>query len=64
VELHITEGGSRFLVEALNESALDLALVVTRGVDPTVPGTELIPLLAEELVVVSATGSAMPESSH
>lgn len=61
VELHITEGGSRFLVEALNESALDLALVVTRGVDPTVPGTELIPLLAEELVVVSATGSAMPE---
>ena len=61
VELHITEGGSRFLVEALNEGALDLALVVTRAVNPTVPGTELIPLLAEELVVVSAAGSAMPE---
>lgn len=57
VELHITEGGSRFLVDALNESALDLALVVSRGVDPAPPGTELIPLLTEELVVVSAAGS-------
>ncbi|MET3903117.1 LysR substrate-binding domain-containing protein [Paenarthrobacter sp. 4246] len=55
VELHITEGGSRSLVGALNESALDLALVVTRGADPAVQGTELIPLLTEELVVVSAT---------
>ncbi|ASN18795.1 LysR family transcriptional regulator [Arthrobacter sp. YN] len=61
IELHITEGGSRFLVDALNESALDLALVVTRGVDPTVKGTELIPLLTEELVVVSAAGSAAHE---
>lgn len=61
VELHITEGGSRFLVDALNESALDLALVVTRGVDPPAPGTELIPLLSEELVVVSAARSATPE---
>lgn len=57
VELHITEGGSRFLMDALNEGALDLALVVTRGADPTAPGTELIPLLSEELVVVSAAGS-------
>ncbi|WP_043470973.1 LysR family transcriptional regulator [Arthrobacter sp. Rue61a] len=61
VELHITEGGSRFLVDALNESALDLALVVTRGTDPAVQGTELIPLLTEELVVVSAAGAASPE---
>ncbi len=61
VELHIMEGGSRFLMEALNESALDLALVVTRGVNPTVPGTELVPLLSEELVVVSAAGSATRE---
>lgn len=61
VELHITEGGSRFLVDALNESALDLALVVTRGTDPAVQGTELIPLLTEELVVVAAAGSASPE---
>lgn len=60
VDLHITEGGSRFLVDALNESALDLALVVTRGAEPSVPGTELIPLLSEELVVVSAAGSPLP----
>lgn len=57
VELHITEGGSRFLVDALNEGALDLALVVARGAQPTAPATELIPLLSEELVVVSASGA-------
>ncbi len=61
VELHITEGGSRFLVEALNESTLDLALVVTRGSDPSVPGTELVPLPSEELVVISAAKSGSPE---
>lgn len=61
VELHITEGGSRSLVDALNESALDLALVVTRGTNPAVQGTELIPLLTEELVVVSAAGSPSRE---
>lgn len=60
VELHVTEGGSRLLMDALDESALDLALVITRGVEPSVPGTELIPLLSEELVVVSAAGSPLP----
>jgi DNA-binding transcriptional LysR family regulator len=60
VDLHITEGGSRSLVDALNENALDLALMVTRGAEPSVPGTELIPLLSEELVVVSAAGSPLP----
>ncbi|SFS18156.1 DNA-binding transcriptional regulator, LysR family [Agrococcus baldri] len=57
VELHITEGGSRFLVDALNEGALDLALVVTRSAQPAAPATELIPLLSEELVVVSAASA-------
>ncbi len=57
IELHITEGGSRSLVEALDEGALDLALVVTRGARPEAPATELIPLLSEELVVVSAAGA-------
>jgi DNA-binding transcriptional LysR family regulator len=60
VDLHITEAGSRTLVEALNESALDLALMVTRGTEPSVPGTELIPLLSEKLVVISAAGSPLP----
>lgn len=58
VELHITEGGSRALVDALDEGALDLALVVTRGTQPAAPATALIPLLMEELVVVSATETA------
>lgn len=54
IELHIVEGGSRFLVDALDEGALDLALTVTRGAHVARPATELIPLLAEELVVVTA----------
>jgi DNA-binding transcriptional LysR family regulator len=60
VDLHITEAGSRSLVDALNENALDLALMVTRGPEPSVPGTELIPLLSEELVVISAASSPLP----
>ncbi|ROR66927.1 LysR family transcriptional regulator [Agrococcus jenensis] len=60
IELHITEGGSRSLVQAMDEGALDLALVVTRGAGAMAPGTELVPLLSEELVVISsaARGSA------
>jgi len=54
IELHITEGGSRSLVQAMDEGALDLALVVTRGQHPTAPATELVPLLSEELVVISS----------
>lgn len=57
IELHITEGGSRSLVDALDEGALDLALVVTRGEQASAPSTELIPLLSEELVVISAAGA-------
>lgn len=54
VELHITEGGSRSLVDALDQGSLDLALTVTRGSHNAPPATELIPLLTEELVVVTA----------
>jgi DNA-binding transcriptional LysR family regulator len=36
------------------------ALMVTRGTEPSVPGTELIPLLSEKLVVISAAGSPLP----
>lgn len=57
IELHITEGGSRSLVAAMDEGALDLALVVTRGEQRTAPATELVPLLSEELVVISAAGA-------
>lgn len=57
VELHITEGGSRALVEALDQGSLDLALTVTRGSHDAPPATELIPLLTEELVVVAVAGA-------
>ena len=64
VDLHITEGGSRALVAAMDERALDLALVITRGVEPALPGTELIPLLSEELVVVSAATAPLSAPAH
>ncbi|GEK80614.1 LysR family transcriptional regulator [Agrococcus baldri] len=60
IDLHITEAGSRVLVEALNAGELDLALVVIRGAEATAPGTELQPLLSEELVVVSAASGPAP----
>ncbi|WP_147919698.1 LysR family transcriptional regulator [Ruania zhangjianzhongii] len=63
VDLHITEGGSRSLVDAMHEGALDLALLVTRGMEPSIPHTELIPLLSEELVVVSAADAPLPGSA-
>lgn len=60
VDLHITEAGSASLASAMHEGALDLALLVTRGPEPAIAGTELIPLLFEELVVVSAAGVPLP----
>ena len=64
VDLHLSEGGSRSLVDALDEGALDIALVVTRGVEPSLPGIELVPLLFEELVVVSAADGSLPLTPH
>lgn len=64
VDLHLTESGSRALVDRLNENVLDMALMVTRGAQPSVPGTELIPLLSEELVVISAAGAPLPRNAR
>lgn len=61
IELHITEGGSRSLVAAMDEGALDLALVVTRGEQRTPPATQLVPLLSEELVVISSAAAGEGE---
>ncbi|MGO1543904.1 MAG: LysR family transcriptional regulator [Gulosibacter sp.] len=61
IDLHVTEGGSRMLVEVLDEGGLDLALVVTRGEAPVVSGTELVPLMTEELVVISAVNAPLGE---
>lgn len=54
IELHVTEGGSRGLVEELISGQLDFALIVdTEGDVGSV--LELEPLYHEELVVVSAS---------
>lgn len=60
VDLHVTEGGSRSLVEALDQNSLDLALVVTRGAEPSLDGIALTPLLSEELVVISSAAAPWP----
>ena len=54
VDLHLTESGSRLLVEQLAVGAVDIALI-TESTAQSVPGVSLTrtPLLAEELVVVS-----------
>lgn len=55
VELHLTESGSRLLVEQLAIGAVDIALITESDMQP-VAGVSLTrtPLLAEELVVVSS----------
>ncbi|GAA4779066.1 LysR substrate-binding domain-containing protein [Citricoccus nitrophenolicus] len=53
IELHLTERGSRGLIEELTAGALDLALVITSDAHPaTAPSLVRSPLLTEELVVV------------
>ncbi|UJP09329.1 LysR substrate-binding domain-containing protein [Microbacterium sp. KUDC0406] len=59
IDLHITEAGSRALVDALSEGALDLALTITRPSVRDDPSVELVPLFTEELVVVSAADTAL-----
>lgn len=54
VELQVTESGSPGLVEALEEGALDLALVVSTGDGALRQPSVRIPLLTEQLVVVGA----------
>ena len=54
IELHITERGSRGLLEALGGGELDLALITTSGAASTEKFT-VTPLLVEELVVVSSS---------
>ena len=58
IELHVTEGGSRSLIDELGGGALDLALI-TASEGPPVAGASLTrtPLLTEELVVVSSGAS-------
>ncbi|MGW4477107.1 LysR substrate-binding domain-containing protein [Rhodococcus triatomae] len=53
VDLHITEAGSGTLTESLAQGELDLALVIAERAVRN-PALDLIPLLSEELVVVSS----------
>lgn len=55
VDLHLTEGGSRLLVEQLALGVVDIALITESDAQPA-PGVSLTrtPLLTEELVVVSS----------
>lgn len=68
VDLHLTESGSRRLVEQLAVGAVDIALI-TESDGPPPSGFSLTrtPLLAEELVVISAAAeppvSTMPAMS-
>lgn len=59
IDLHITEAGSRALVEALSEGALDLALTITRPNVREDASVERVPLFTEELVVASAADAAL-----
>ncbi|MFC4430339.1 LysR family transcriptional regulator [Citricoccus alkalitolerans] len=62
IELHLTERGSRGLVEELVSGALDLALVITSDAHPaTAPSLHRSRLLTEELVVVGGGESPFGE---
>ncbi|PKQ33592.1 MAG: LysR family transcriptional regulator [Actinobacteria bacterium HGW-Actinobacteria-11] len=55
VDLHLTESGSRLLVEQLAVGAVDIALITASdGLPPAGVSLTRMPLLAEELVVVSS----------
>ncbi|NUL49088.1 LysR family transcriptional regulator [Cellulosimicrobium funkei] len=58
IELHLTERGSRGLIDELSSGALDLALVITSDAHPgTAPSLTRSRLLTEELVVVGGSNA-------
>lgn len=56
IELHITESGSRGLLDHLAGGELDLALITTSGA-ASAERFSVAPLLVEELVVISSAGA-------
>ena len=56
IELHVSEHGSRRLLDELAGGALDLALITTSGAASADRFT-VTPLLVEELVVISSSGA-------
>lgn len=58
IDLHLRESGSRHLLDELSGGALDLALVVASEHEPSaVESLDHIPLLTEELMVISSDQS-------
>ncbi|KQM82448.1 LysR family transcriptional regulator [Agromyces sp. Leaf222] len=57
IELHLSEHGSRHLLDQLGSGELDLALITTSDASSAERFT-VTPLLVEELVVVSSAGAA------
>lgn len=62
IELHISEHGSRRLLDELGAGQLDLALITTSDA-ASAPRFTVTPLLVEELVVISSS-SAPPVTTH
>ncbi|MGJ0390900.1 LysR family transcriptional regulator [Microbacterium sp. CGR1] len=64
VDLHLTESGSRLLVDQLAVGAVDIALITeSEGPPPSGFSLSRMPLLTEELVVVSAASEPPVSSS-
>lgn len=61
IELHLSERGSRGLLEELTAGTLDLALITATEVDTAAASLNQTPLLVEELVVISAANSTLLE---
>lgn len=60
IDLHLSERGSRGLLDELAEGTLDLALITTsEEPSPNVASLQRLPLLTEELVVVAAAHSPL-----
>ncbi|WP_346921241.1 LysR family transcriptional regulator [Glutamicibacter creatinolyticus] len=61
IELHLSEAGSRLLLEQLSAGQLDLALVVASEHEPAAfESLDDIPLLSEELMVIAAKAGQLP----
>lgn len=63
IELHLSEQGSRRLLDELASGELDLALVTTTSDASSAERFTVAPLLVEELVVVSSAGGP-PVTAH
>lgn len=65
IELHLTESGSRGLLDELAGGTIDLALVTTSEDQAGDNSSQLrLPLLVEELVVVAASNSPLLENDR